>query len=241
MTDQALIEIQNELHGYYAQAAARQAPGVIVLMEAFGLTTHIRRACDRLAAAGFHALAPDIYHGRQFSYDSMDQAIAALRALGDAQVMEEIGASLDWLEAQPGVDGARLGVQGYCMGGRLAFLAGCRHAARLRAVVSFYGSGICPEGEKDRLGRTPPIAEGAALAAPLLLVYGGADQGIPPAEHARLAQRLGGLGKRYVLSVYPDAGHGFCCEDRAAYAPQAAEAAHAETMDFLTGAMGAHL
>jgi carboxymethylenebutenolidase len=237
MTDQALIQIRGELQGYYAQAAAPRAPAVVVLMEAFGLTTHIRRVCDRLAAAGFHALAPDIYRGQQFSYESLDQAIAKLRSLDDAQVMDEVGASLDWLAQQPEVDGARLAVQGYCMGGRLAFVAGCRHAGRLRATVAYYGSGICPEGEKDRLGRTPPIAESAALAAPLLLVYGGADPGIPPAEHARLAQRLGELGKRYVLSVYPGAGHGFCCEDRAAYAPAAAEAAHAETVEFLRRAM----
>ncbi|HWY24878.1 MAG TPA: dienelactone hydrolase family protein [Nevskia sp.] len=237
MTDQALIRINDELHGYYAQAASPRAPGLIVLMEAYGLTTHIRRACDRLAAAGFNALAPDIYHGRQFSYDTMDQAIAMLRSLDDTRLMEEVGASLDWLAQRPEVDGARLAVQGYCMGGRLAFLAGCRHAARLRAAVSFYGSGICPEGEQDRLGRTPPIAEAAALAAPLLLVYGGTDKSIPPAEHARLAQRLGDLGKRYMLSVYAGAGHGFCCEDRAAYAPQAAEEAHAETIGFLQRAM----
>jgi len=237
MTDQALIQIDDKLSGYYAQAAAPRAPGMIVLMEAFGLTTHIRRVCDRLAAAGFHALAPDLYYGQQFSYESMDQAIAMLRSLDDARLMDEIGAGLDWLGQQPEVDGTRLAVQGYCMGGRLAFLAGTRHAARLRAIVSYYGSGICPEGETDRLGRTPPIAAAAALAAPMLLVYAGNDKSIPPAEHGRLAQRLTELEKRYVLSVYPGASHGFCCEDRAAYAPAAAEAAHAETVEFLRRVM----
>jgi carboxymethylenebutenolidase len=240
MQEQLLVKIGGGLEGYYAApAAAGPAPGVVVLMEAFGLTAHIRRVCDRLAAAGFAALAPDLFHGRQFSYESMDQAIAAIRTLRDESVMDQIGASLDWLAGRAEVDGARLGVQGYCMGGRLAVLAGCRHADRLRATVSFYGSGICPEGDTDRLGRTPPIAEAAALAAPLLLVYGGADQGIPPAEHARLAQRLGELEKRYTLSVYPGAGHGFCCEDREAYAPRAAEAAQNEAIGFLRAAMPA--
>ncbi len=237
MTDQALIRIDDELQGYYAQAAAPLAPGVVVLMEAYGLTTHIRRVCDRLAAAGFHALAPDLYHGQQFSYASMDQAIAMLRSLDDNRLMDEVGASLDWLKQQPEVDGTRLAVQGYCMGGRLAFLAGCRHAMRLRAIVSYYGSGIYPEGDKDRLGRTAPIAEAAALQAPLLLVYGSDDKSIPPAEHGRLAQRLGELGKRYVISLYAGAGHGFCCEDRPAYVPEAAEAAHAEAVEFLRRAM----
>jgi carboxymethylenebutenolidase len=239
MSDPKLVQIRGELQGYYAPAASGhggQQAGVVVLMEAFGLTPHIEGVCRRLAAAGFAALAPDLYHGERYSAANMDQVIARLRSLSDEAVMDEVGASLDWLQQQAGA--TRLAVQGLCMGGRLAFLAGCRHAARLGAVVSFYGGAIFPEGDKDRLGRTPPVHEAAALAAPLLLIYGGADPGIPPAEHARLAQRLGELDKRYQLSLYPGAAHGFCCEDREAYAPRAAEAAHAEAIGFLRGALG---
>lgn len=232
--DPSQIEITAGLRGYFAAApGSGAAPAVVVLMEAFGLTAHIRRVCDRFAAAGIAALAPDLYHGTLIPYERMDEAMAAVRALRDEQAVAAIGASLDWLQRQPGVSAARLGVTGLCMGGRLAFLAACRHAARIRAAVAYYGGGICPEGERDRLGRTPPIAEAAALAAPLLLIYGGADNGIPPAERARMAQRLGELDKRHVISVYPGAGHGFCCEERAVYAPQAAEAAHAEAIGFL--------
>ena len=234
MSDPGMTTIAGNLHGYYAApGAAGAAPGIVVLMEAYGLTPHIRRVCDRLAAAGFAALAPDIYHGKLLPYDKMEDAMAAVKALRDDQVMAEVGASLDWLGRQPAVAPAQLGVVGFCMGGRLAFLAACRHAARLRASVAYYGGAIFPEGDKDRLGRTPPIGEAAALAAPLLLIYGGKDGGITPAEHARIAQRLGELDKRHVISNHAGAGHGFCCEDRSAYAPQAAEAAHAEAIDFL--------
>ena len=234
MTDPGMTTITEGLQVYYAApTGAGAAPGIVVLMEAFGLTPHIRRVCDRFAAAGFAALAPDLYHGRQFSYDALDQAMAAVRALRDDQVMEQIDSSLDWLELQPGVAPAQLGVMGFCMGGRLAFLAACRHAARLSASVVYYGGGICPEGDKDRHGRIAPAGEAAALAAPLLLIYGGKDGSIPVAEHGRLAQRLGELDKRYVLSLHPGAGHGFCCEDRGSYAPKATEAAHAEAIDFL--------
>ncbi|MFI4980047.1 MAG: dienelactone hydrolase family protein [Nevskiales bacterium] len=234
MTDPGMIPITETLQGYYAappQAGA--APGIVVLMEAFGLTPHIRRVCDRFAAAGFAALAPDIYDGKQFSYDKLDEAMGTLKALRDDQVMAEIGASFDYMAGQPGVAPAQLGVVGFCMGGRLAFLAACRHAARVRASVAYYGGAIFPEGEKDRFGRTPPIGEAAALAAPLLLIYGGKDGGITPAEHARITQRLGELDKRYALSLHPGAGHGFCCEDRPSYAPKATEDAHAEAIDFL--------
>lgn len=235
MSYPALIQIQGQLQGYYAPAAAQQAPGVVVLMEAFGLTAHVEGLCRRLAAAGFHALAPDLYRGEKYAYGDMDRVIAKLRELSDEQVMDDVAASLDWLGRQ---GSTRLAVEGFCMGGRLAFLAGCRFPQRLGAVVSFYGGAIFPEGGKDRLGRTPPINEADKLGVPLLLIYGGADSGIPPAEHGRLAQRLGELEKRYVLSLYPKAGHGFCCEDRDSYAPQAAEAAHGEAIAFLRTALG---
>jgi carboxymethylenebutenolidase len=228
------VSISPSLSGWYAApAGGARGPGVVVLMEAYGITAHIRGVCERLAAAGFPALAPDLYHGKLIGYDDMQSAIAAIRELDDGKIIGEIGESLDWLDRQPAVLAGKAAVFGFCMGGRLAFLSGCRHAARLGALVSFYGGSIAPEGEKDRLGRNPPIGEAAALKAPLLLTYGGADQGIPPAEHARLAARLGELGKRYVLSVYPGAGHGFCCEERPAYAQVAADAAFAEAFDFL--------
>lgn len=233
MIEPGSVGIRGKLQGYYAPAASKQA--VVVLMEAFGLTPHIERVCQRLATAGFNALAPDIYHGEQYAYADMDRAIARLRTLDDAQVMDEVAASLDWLAQSSGA--TQLAVEGFCMGGRLAFLAGCRHAARLRAVVSFYGSGIAPDGDKDRLGRTAPASLADALTAPVLLIHAGRDPSIPPAEHARLAQRLGELDKRYRLSLYPGVAHGFCCEDRQAYAPQAAEAAHAEAIGFLQTAL----
>jgi len=234
MSNPTHMQISGQLPGYYAPAGAGQAPGVVVLMEAFGLTAHVEGLCRRLAGAGFNALAPDLYRGEKYGYGDMDKVIAKLRALGDEQVMEDVAASLDWLRQN---GSTRLAVEGFCMGGRLAFLAGCRLAPRLGAVVSFYGGSIFPEGGKDRLGRTPPVNEAGQLGVPLLLIYGGADSGIPPAEHGRLAQRLGELDKRYVLSLYPKAGHGFCCEDRDSYAPQAAEAAHAEAIAFLGAAL----
>jgi carboxymethylenebutenolidase len=222
------------LSGWYAAPeGGRRGPGVIVLMEAFGLTAHIRGVCERLAAAGYPALAPDLYGGKVYGYDQMAEIKAVIAELNDGVAMGQVGAWLDWLGTQPAVLPGKSAVLGLCMGGRLAFLSGCRHANRLGAVASFYGGSIFPETDKDRLGRTPPIGEAASLKSPLLLVYGGADQGIPPAEHARLVQKLGELGKRYTLSLYPGAGHGFCCEDRDSYAPAAAEAAFAETFDFL--------
>jgi carboxymethylenebutenolidase len=226
------VAIAPDLPGYFAAPGTAAAPGVVVLMEAFGLTAHVRGVCDRLAAAGFAALAPDFLRGKIIAYDDVESLLGTLRALRDDTAMQDVSASLDFLSRQPQVDGKRLGIAGLCMGGRLAFLANCRFASRLKAAVAFYGGGIAPPAA-DRFGRVPPIGEAEAMQAPLLLIYGGRDAAIGIDEHARLAQRLGTLGKPYSLSVYPGAEHGFCCEDRDSYRADAAAAAYAEAIDFL--------
>jgi carboxymethylenebutenolidase len=159
--------------------------------------------------------------------------MAKIPTLKDAILLDEIGASLDWLDADNGKAG-RNGIIGFCMGGRLAFLANCRLPGRLQAAVGFYGGGIAPEGSgPDKFGRTPPIGEAGSMQAPIYLGYGADDQGIPPAEHARVASVLSTAKKRYSLAVYPGAGHAFLCEERANYAPAAAALAWRDILDFL--------
>ncbi len=234
MNDLNNVEISNTLRGYVAHPDTQgRFPGIVVIMEAYGITGHIQGVCQRLAKAGFVAAAPDIYHGEVISYTDMDKAIAKIPSIRDDQVLDEFGQTLTWLEQQKNVDRNRLGIIGFCMGGRFAFYANCRFPDRLKAAVGFYGGGISPEGGKDRFGRTPPIGEAHKMQAPIFLGYGADDQSIPPAEHARVAQSLSAAKKRYVLSVYPGAGHAFLCEERANYAPQAAAQAWPEAIGFL--------
>lgn len=236
MTDTNL-SISDELNAYVAHPdGPGPFPGVVVLMEVFGLKRHIQQACDRLAGAGLLAVAPDIYHGRTYDYADMDRALGHLRRLDDDIVMNETEAALDWLDMQPNVDGKRLGVMGFCMGGRLAFLAAARHAGRLGAAVCFYGGGIAPAGE-DRFGRVPPINEAQAVQGAVFLGYGADDQSIDADQHGRIATTLSRLKKRYSLSVYPGAGHGFLCEERQSHAPAAAAKAWPDAVDFLHRAL----
>jgi len=233
MNDPANTHISGTLNGYaaYPKTPGR-FPGLVVMMEAYGITGHIRGVCERLANAGFVALAPDIFHGEVISYTDTEKVMAKIPTLRDDQMLDEIGQSLDWLAAQKNVKSERLGIIGFCMGGRLAFLANCRFSDRLHTAVGFYSGSIASQGP-DRFGRTPPIAEADKMQAPILLGYGADDQGIPPAEHARIAETLSTAKKRYTLAVYPGAGHGFLCEERASYAPQAAEQAWPEIIAFL--------
>lgn len=233
------VEIAAGLEAYAAiPKGPGPFPGVLVFMEAYGNTGHLHGVCDRLAEQGFAALSPDFFHGELIGYTDMQAAMAKISTLKDEVMLQEIAASLDWLDAQAKAKRGSLGVIGFCMGGRLAYLSNCRFPTRLKAAVAFYGGGISPEGGQDKFGRTPPIGETGKMQAPLFLGYGADDQGIPPAEHARVVTALSGAKKRYTLNVYPGAGHAFLCEERANYAPAAAALAWRNAVDFLKLQLG---
>ncbi|HLX27369.1 MAG TPA: dienelactone hydrolase family protein [Casimicrobiaceae bacterium] len=208
--------------GYLAKPRGIPGIGVVVLMEAFGLNAFVKGVCERFARAGYMALAPDIYHGDVFDYADREGAIARIGEVDDDVAMREVAAALDMLTSQ-GARDARLAVIGFCMGGRLAFLANAVHGERLAASVSFYGGGIAPAVARGK--RKPLIDRVPELGAPQLLIYGARDVSIASDEHARIAKALSDANKRYTLAVLPDAPHAFATFDRESYHAPAAEAA----------------
>lgn len=214
----------------YGVLAPAGSPGVVVIHEAFGVNPFVEATCERLAAAGYATVAPDYYHGRTYDYADRTQAIAALNEIDDAQAMRETEAGLDWLVKQ-GARADRLAVLGFCMGGRLAFLANATLGKRLAATVSFYGGGIAPAQPSGK--RKPLLDRAADLSAPALLIYGAQDTSITADEHGRLAQALTAAGKRYQLAVFPDAGHAFATFDRESYREPASALAWALSDAFL--------
>jgi carboxymethylenebutenolidase len=161
------------------------------------------------------ALAPDPYYRllpakNCWTYDSVDGALEAMQSLTEARFIADASAALDYLAGRPDTSG-KVGVTGFCMGGRLSFLAACAHPERIAAAAPFYGGGIV-----GHLDRAP------ALLAPLLLLYGEKDAYIPLDQVRRTEGELARLGKPAETVVYPGADHGFFCEDRASYHPEAA-------------------
>ncbi len=227
-----IVTLGKNLQGYYVRPQARgSVPGVIVFMEAFGLNPNIKNVCDRLAKAGLAALAPDFYHGDVYEYTDLQNAIAKLKSLNDDTVMAEVGQGLEFLAQGREVAADKVGVMGFCMGGRYTFLANAVHADKFKAAVAFYGAGIAPQ--QDQLGRKPLLDRVGTMQAPIMLVYGANDPSIAPDEHARIASALSSAKKRYILSVFPNAGHGFLSDRRDSYAPQPAQEAWEMTMNFL--------
>lgn len=212
-------------------------PGVIVIMEAFGLNAHIRSVAARLAAEGYVTLAPDLYYRepeRVIDYTDLAAAVDILmrtialsnapeERVKDARVLADLAAALAALQAQPGVARERIGVVGFCMGGRLAFLLACREPQAIRAAVCFYGGQIVPILEESR-----------QLAAPTLLLFGEDDPNIPLPQVDRIQAELSYRSRAHEVKIYPGAGHGFFCDERDSYRPEAAGDAWRRTLDWLS-------
>lgn len=224
------IDLAPDLRAWRALPKGVDAPpGIMIYIEAFGVNQHMRNVADHYARAGYAAIIPDIYHGKTVDYGDMDAVMPILKNLDEAQIMRESAQALDAL-SEAGVRGHPAAV-GFCLGGRLAFLAALELGERLSAAVCYYGGGIGPE--EDHLGRPILIERAEELPVPVLFNYGGKDGSITPAEHGRIAAALSKAGKRYLMSVYPEAGHGFDCEDRESYDAAAAAEAWELTQQFL--------
>ena len=200
-------------------------PCVVVIMEAFGLVPHIREVAERLASEGYVAIAPDFYYRQlpdnKVSYDELPKAIALMQKLDDAEFVKDMEATLDSLAARGDVDAAKIGVTGFCMGGRLAFLSAAALPDRIAAAVPFYGGGIAGH-----------LARADAIRAPLYLFFGEKDAFIPLDQVQQVDDELRRLGKRYELKTYAGAEHGFFCNERASYHAEAAADAWERLLGF---------
>ena len=228
------IQIAKGLPGYYVTPTGTgKFPAVIVLMEAFGLNNWCKSICNRLAQSGFAAIAPDFYRGTTYEYTDVAGAIGKLKSLNDDAIMSDVGKSLDFLAGKSEINANGIGVIGFCMGGRYAFLTNAVYPSKIKAAVSFYGGGIDatagnPLGQKSILDRTP------TMQSPIMLVYGSEDQLIAADEHGRVAAALSKAKKRYILNLFPKAGHGFMSDRRENYDPEAAAEAWMMTTGFFS-------
>lgn len=205
-------------------------PGVLVLQEAFGVNAHIRDVSDRFAREGFVSIAPELFHrtapGFDGDYNDFDSVRPHVRALTQEGLTADLRATCGWLNSNECVQAGAIASVGFCMGGRVSFLADA--VLPLRAAVSFYGGGIAPNPTGPGwLGHTHE------LHAPILLFWGGKDQHISPEQRRAVADALTEAGKPYTYVEFSEAGHGFFCDVRSSYDPMAARQAWALTLEFL--------
>ncbi|MDR0278760.1 MAG: dienelactone hydrolase family protein [Paucimonas sp.] len=210
--------------GYLALPQGGSGPGLLLLQEIWGVNGHIRDLAGQFAAEGFVVLAPDVFWRQQrrvdLTYDPAGtaQARAYYQALDIAQARTDLAVAVDVLGDLPQVNG-RLGVVGYCMGGKLAYELG--EHPRLSAGVSYYPGGIAETVQ--RIER---------LACPYLFHFASDDQLIDLAE-VRLLQPLMARSGEVSVEIHQGVGHGFACPRRPAWSMAAALSAKASTLWFL--------
>ncbi|MFD2720770.1 dienelactone hydrolase family protein [Hymenobacter monticola] len=222
-----------EMHAYAAfPDSTGPVPGILLLQEAFGVNHHIRSVADRLAAAGYAVVAPELFHrtaapGLEIAYSDFNTvAMPHYSAITNEGLTADLQAAHGWLTTQPLVMADKIGSIGFCLGGKVSFLANA--VLPLAAGVSYYGGGT--HLLKDRADE---------LHAPHLFFWGGLDAHIKKEHIAEVTDAVEAAGKPFINTVISYADHGFHCDERPSYHPQAAAEAWALTLAFFKEKLGA--
>ena len=196
-------------------------PTILVVQEVFGVHEHIKDICRRLAKAGYFAVAPALYarEGDVARMSDMKQVMQIVAKVPEPQVASDLDATVAWAKSTGKADTSKLGITGFCWGGRQVWLYAA-HNPDVKAGVSWYGvlqrpkSDMAPDNPIDLVQRINP---------PILGLYGGADPGIPIAQIDAMRAALKAAGKPSEIVVYPDTPHGFNADYRPSYRPQQAK------------------
>ncbi|MBR0792116.1 dienelactone hydrolase family protein [Bradyrhizobium manausense] len=211
-----------EMPAYFARPAGNtKAPVIIVAMEIFGLHEYIKDVTRRLAKLGAFAVAPDYYFRKGSDLTKITDIkdlLTIVNAKPDAELLSDLDATAAWAGSQGG-DTAKLGIIGFCRGGRTVWEYAA-HSGMLKAGVAFYGP---PVDAPNPLWPKSPLQLAPEMKAPVLGLYGGADTGIPVAQVEQFKAALAQNKKTAEFKIYPDAPHGFHADYRSSYRKDAAE------------------
>ena len=215
----------SQAHGYLALPTSGSGPGVIVIQEWWGLTDHIADVTDRLAAAGFVALAPDLYGGKT-THDA-EEAGRLMQQLPVDRAARDLRGAVDYLLSRDEVRGDTVGAVGFCMGGAFVLQLAVQEGGKLAAAVAFYPVGNLPD-------------DYAGLQAAVLINVGDQDQFVAANHADELAEKIaGGTGRKPEIERYP-AGHAFHNDENllGTYDPEQARKAWERTLSFLREHLG---
>ena len=207
-------------------------PAVIVIMEASGVTSHIEKACDQYAANGYVAIAPALYHRQhpnpKLGYDEMPAVQGYMGELRDNELIEDVNVAIDYLNNKyPRTANQKIGIVGYCVGGRIAYLAATSCPGLSAASVYYGGRILVPFGDGPA-----PIDLTSNISIPVMGNFGETDENPSPADVKTIDDALTAAGVTHDFKSYPGAGHGFNCDDRGSYNEAAATDAFTRTLGF---------
>ncbi len=208
-------------------------PVVLVLQEAYGVNAHIRSICDRLAAEGFLAAAPELFHreGRRVEvpYGQRGLILPYLAKLSNVDIVSDIRNCINFLDDLPNADTSTVSAIGFCVGGFAALLCGTK--LKLKKIVSFYGAGLVRA--REGLLLSPPLGEMGNIRSRCLFFFGGLDASIPASDVSEIEQKLKSSKVPFEVRVFADADHGFFCNERESFHAEAAASAWEKMLAFL--------
>jgi len=235
--DQIVETAAGPMRCYEAIPDGDPGSAVVVIQEAFGVNPHIEDITRRVAAAGYHAIAPDMFHrtgGAVVDYGDFGAVIEHFVGIGDDDaIMSDVDAALGYLR-RIGFADRNIGIVGFCFGGRVTFLVASQRA--LGAAAGFYGGGIVTA----RFPQFPALVERAAtLETPWLGLFGDLDESIPVTDVEQLRQALTDAPVATEVVRYADAEHGFNCDARPSYNADAAADAWSRMLGWFERHLGA--
>ena len=218
----------DDLHGYQGQdmvvyvshplpTAGNSFPAIIVVQEAFGVTRHIEKVCDRFAQEGYVAVAPALFHREhpnpKLGYDEMPAVQRYMGALRDDELVEDLDVTIKYLQETYGrTRGQKIGIVGYCVGGRITYLAATSCPELSAASVYYPGRVLVPFGDGPA-----PIDLTSQIKIPVMGNFGEQDSNPSPDDVGQLEAKLKDAGVTYDFKSYAGAGHGFNCDERDSY------------------------
>lgn len=201
-------------------------PAVVVSQHGGGVDKFIQETADRLAAAGYAAVAPNLFH--RFTQEQLDNRTGRIQHMSDADIVADMDALVGWLQSHPAIQGDRIGITGFCMGGRVTWLSAASNPA-FKAAAPYYGGNIMViwgQGEKT------PFELTAGLKCPVLFHFGEVDTNPSAEDMAKFDAELTRVGTPHQFHTYPDADHAFMDYTAQRYNKAADEASWPRTLEF---------
>lgn len=209
------VQSDGEMRCYVSwPGGAGPFPAIVVIQHAGGVDGFIQSMSDRLAEAGYVVIAPDLYH--RYDADAGDDAMTKMSRLRDRNIVPDVNTAIQHLKGLPAVRADRIGITGFCMGGRVTYLMASQNPDVKAAVVFWGGSIMAPWG-----GDTSPFDLSDQIACPVMGIFGEDDANPNPADVAKLDAELTSLEKMHEFHSYAGAGHAFMNEGRPSYRPEA--------------------
>jgi carboxymethylenebutenolidase len=209
-------------------AGLAPAPGIVVIQHQGGVDEFVQNMTRRLADSGYVAAAPDLYH--RDGPDCNDDFVARRSRLGDRRIINDVNACVNYLQRHDGVDEKRIGIIGFCMGGRVVYLMAAAHPA-FKAAVDYYGGNIFRAWGRDLAS---PFERTAEIHCPLQGHFGAEDKNPSPEDMAKLDAELARFNKPHEFFSYAGAAHAFMDSTKESYRGHADEASWPRTLNFFS-------